>query len=74
LGKLQDKVTILRTLFYDYLCDVQVIDKDTVSDIRKLVDAIRRGADTVSKMEARYALTARHVEYLQAVVADVLEK
>jgi hypothetical protein len=72
IGELEDEVAVLRALLDDYLSDVDSIGQETVDDITKLVDAIRRGADTVSKIDARDALTARHVEYLQAAVADVL--
>jgi hypothetical protein len=70
--ELRDEVAVLRALLTDYLEDVHTVDEDTVSDITKLVDAVRRGADTLSKIDARTALTARHVEYLQARFADIL--
>ena len=43
-----------------------------IGDITTLVAEVRRAANTVSKMDAREALTARHVEYLQTRFADIL--
>lgn len=73
LRELGDEVALLRALLSRYLETVDTVDEDVVADVTSLVDAVRRGADTVSKMEARTALTARHVEFLQARIADILK-
>jgi hypothetical protein len=66
------EMAVVRGLLSDYLSGVETVNQDVVSDITTLVAEVRRSADTISQMDARDALTARHVEYLQAAVADVL--
>lgn len=72
--ELRDEIAVLRALLDKYLESVEAVDEDVVADVTRLADAVRRGADTLSKIDARTALTARHVEYLQARIADILTK
>jgi len=72
IGEIRAEVAVVRGLLQDYLTGVENADEDTIGDITTLVAEVRRAADTVSKMDAREALTARHVEYLQARLADIL--
>lgn len=72
IGELTEEMAVVRALLDDYLEDVGNVDEDAVKHVTTLAAEVRRIANAVSKMDARTALTARHVEYLQARIADVL--
>ena len=72
ISEIRAEVAVVRGLLQDYLTGVESANEDTISDITTLVAEVRRAADTASKMDAREALTARHVEYLQTRFADIL--
>lgn len=67
-------MAIMRALLDDFLSDLHAVDDGSISDITTLVNAVRKVADTVSRMDARQTLTARHVEYLQARFGDILRE
>lgn len=72
IGELTEEMAVVRALLGDYLERVDDVSGDAVKHVTTLASEVRRIADTVSKMDARTALTARHVEYLQARFADIL--
>jgi len=72
IGEIRAEVAVVRGLLQDYLTGVENADEDTIGDITTLVAEVRRAANVASKMDAREALTTRHVEYLQTRFADIL--
>jgi hypothetical protein len=72
-AEMWEELALLRAVLQEWLAEVETLDEDTVGVILDLQDSIRRTLDTLNKMEARTALTAAEVEYLQARIADVFE-
>lgn len=73
ISDLRDEVALLRALLTRYMETVGTVDDD-LGSVTTLVGEIRRTADTVSKIVARRALTADHIEYLRSRLARILRE
>lgn len=71
IGDLTAEMAVLRALLIDYLESVDTGDAADLDAVTALVGEIRRTADTVSKVMARRALTADHIEYLRGRLARI---
>jgi hypothetical protein len=73
-SQMLEELALLRAVLQEWLSDMDAVTEDNVSVLLDLQDSIRRTLDTINKMQARTALTAAEVDYLQARVADLLNE
>lgn len=74
LGDLTGEMAVLRALLTRYLESLGAVDADALDAVTTLVGEIRRTADTVSKVTARHALTAEHIDFLRSRLAHIFRK
>ncbi len=72
--KMWEELALLRAVLQEWLTDIDEVTEENVSVLLDLQNAIRRTLDSINKIQARTALTAAEVEYLQARIADLFEK
>lgn len=72
-AEMWEELALLRAVLQEWLKDMDEVTEDSVSVLLDLQNSIRRTLDSINKIQARTALTAAEVEYLQARIADLFE-
>lgn len=73
-AQMWEELAVLRALLQDWISELETVDGDSVSVVVDLVNALRKCLNTINQIRTRTALTAAEVEFLQARMADVLQK
>ena len=73
-GDLFDELAILRALLADYLERSALLSQREVEHTLTLIDAIGKLVERISRILNETALTAAEVQYLQAVLADLITR